>query len=99
MKWSGDEDPSPWEGWVIIPVNGYLETGRAGPVPFREVEWVEIDSRQKNGGGRLVVADQTDELIRALEKASIDYQITDGVFRIQRTRDEPPAFLATSPRK
>lgn len=82
MKWSGDDEPPPWERWLLVPVVGYLETGRIGPVPFREVEWVEIDPRWKNERGRLVVAAQADELVRALENASVNYRMINGVFRI-----------------
>jgi hypothetical protein len=85
MKWSGDDSPPAWERWLIVPTDGYLETGRVGPVPFREVEWVELDSRQKSECGRLVVADQTAELLVALKKASLDYQMTNGVVRINAT--------------
>jgi hypothetical protein len=42
LKWKGDSEPSGW-GWVISPVRGYLEAGGIGPIPVREVEWVEFD--------------------------------------------------------
>lgn len=86
MKWSGDDVPSRWEPWVIVPIEGILETGNMGPVPFSEVEWVEIDSRLKNDRGSLVAADQIDDLIRALDGASIGYEVTEGVFRVTTNR-------------
>ena len=96
MKWSGHDDAPSWEGWLLVPVTGYLETGRVGPVPFREVEWVELDSRQKNERGRLVVADQTDELACALARASVEFQVTEGVFRITPSAgDNQPLRPAT----
>lgn len=82
MKWSGDNEASSWNPWLIMPVDGMLETGQIGPVLFREVEWVEIDSHQMNEGGRLVPTDQSDKLVRALRAASIDYVKTDAVFCI-----------------
>lgn len=83
MKWSRDDETPPWEPWLLVPTVGYLETGRVGPVPFREVEWVEVDPQQKNEGGRLVVADYTAELLLALKTASVDYEMTNGVVRIK----------------
>lgn len=82
MKWSGNENPPPWEPWIIVPALNYLETGRVGPVPFKEVEWVEIDPSRRNERGRLVAADQKDEIARALTAASIAFQVAGGVFRI-----------------
>ena len=31
-----------WQSAVFCPVPGYLETGALGPVPVREVEWVDV---------------------------------------------------------
>jgi hypothetical protein len=33
---------SDWSGW-IVPVENYLEVMAAGPVHFREIEWVDFD--------------------------------------------------------
>ncbi len=51
VKWIGDPDVPDWAPWVLIPIDGYIETGRMGPVPFRDVEWIEIDASKtaKNG--------------------------------------------------
>lgn len=35
--------PSGWSDWVL-PVDGYFGHLEYGPVPFREIEWVEFDS-------------------------------------------------------
>ena len=82
MKWSGDDDPPPWEPWIIVSSNGYLETGSVGPVPFREVEWVEIDPRRKNERGRLADLEEPAELTEALTKAQIPFERKGDVFRI-----------------
>lgn len=37
-------EPSPeWTTFLIVPVPGYVESSGCGPLPFREVEWIEID--------------------------------------------------------
>ena len=53
IKWTGVCDDPEWGCWVIIPTDGYIETGDIGPVPFREVEWLEIDTSRINVNGRL----------------------------------------------
>ncbi len=45
VKWTGDPDDPEWAPWVIIPTDGYIETGGMGPVPFRDVEWLEIERK------------------------------------------------------
>ncbi len=54
LKWDGDDEPGHWGTWVIIPVPGYLETGSTGPVPFANIEWLEIDVSRTAQLGRLV---------------------------------------------
>jgi hypothetical protein len=71
MKWSGDDEQPPWEQWIIVPSPSYLETGQVGPVPFREVEWVEIDP-----SGRDV------EVAQALSAAAVPFQSVGRVFRV-----------------
>ena len=71
MKWSGDDDQPPWEQWIIVPVPSYLETGQVGPVPFREVEWVEIDPLGRE-----------EEVSHALSVASIPFSRVGHVFRV-----------------
>jgi|LakMenE18May11ns_1017448.scaffolds.fasta_scaffold9689307_1 hypothetical protein len=54
IKWAGDCDEPEWAPWVIIPTDGYIETGGMGPIPFRDVEWIEIDTSRFNKNGRLI---------------------------------------------
>ena len=53
IKWAGDCDEPEWAPWVIIPTDGYIETGGMGPIPFRDVEWIEIDVSMISEKGRL----------------------------------------------
>jgi hypothetical protein len=85
VKWLGDAEPTKWEPWIIIPSDSYLETGTMGPVPFREVEWVEVDPARTNVKGRLVVAegaDRRDSLIAALEDARLNWSLVDDKIRL-----------------
>src|SRR5262245_44705608 len=84
VKWSGDDMPTEWEPWLIVPVPSYLETGRLGPVPFREVEWVEIDPAYENVRGRLVPAESIERrhlLIAAVNGVGLHYTLADGKLR------------------
>ncbi len=54
IKWNGDPGTPQWCSGVIIPTGGYIETGPMGPVPFRDVEWIEVDAAQSSQNGRLV---------------------------------------------
>jgi hypothetical protein len=84
VKWSGDDEPSPWEDWIRVSSVSYLETGHMGPVPFREVEWVEIDPRLRNSNNRRVIADEEqwhNELRTALARADLVYSLIDEKLR------------------
>lgn len=81
VKWVGDEEPTTWEPWLIVTHENYLETGSMGPVPFADIEWVEIDPRRNNGcHGRSV--DQSAALSSALTDSHISFNSVDGVYRI-----------------
>ena len=86
VKWSGQEDCTPWQPWIIIPAQGYLETGSLGPVPFREVEWVEVSPTIVNYRGRLVPDEHKDlaeTLTDAFKVGKIPYQVIEGHYRIE----------------
>src|SRR5438552_2848636 len=85
VKWSGDAEPTTWEPWIIIPAESCLETVTMGPVPFREVEWVEVDPARMSVKGGLVVAagaDRRDSLIAALAGARLNWSLADGKIRL-----------------
>ena len=76
VLWGG---PSPWSGW-LLPVDGYLEVTAAGPLPFREIEWIEFDT---NGASLPESPSSVDLLIQ--QSASASLPITDdgtGVVRV-----------------
>src|SRR4051812_43647898 len=74
VKWTGDDEPTPWEPWLIVTHESYLETGSMGPVPFADIEWVEIDPIRNTRRGRLV-ADQSDDISRSLSRALVNSHI------------------------
>lgn len=85
VKWTGDSEPTRWEPWIIISSVSYLETGTLGPVPFGEVEWVEVDPRLRNIDGRLVACDRTDSsesVLAALKDVDLCISVVDGNIRI-----------------
>ena len=81
-----------WGQMLIIPTAGYLE-GPSGPMPFRDVEWVEVSTNNIKGGmsGRpLQFVDIKDEILEALRGTKLHWKLCgstwsrEGVFK-----DEP----------
>ena len=61
-----ERTPSKW-GWFLGPVPGYVESSAYGPVPTRDIEWVELDPIEQRHIGRLVpprIIDHTAELLQ-----------------------------------
>jgi hypothetical protein len=77
VKWSEADEPTIWENWIISPTDHYVETGSLGPVPMREVEWIEVDTVELRYIGRLVghrKVEHLAELIQVFEEKSIEFQ-------------------------
>ena len=77
VKWSRDFEPTRWGDSVFIPTSHYLETGSLGPVPMREVEWVEVDTIEIRYVGRLareLLIDHADNLIQVCSEKAIKFQ-------------------------
>jgi hypothetical protein len=84
VKLKQNEHPCPW-GWLIVPVRGYVEFPAYGPVPTREVEWVELDPIEQRHIGRLVppqILDHTPALRQQLAVYGIRSQLVEGRIRI-----------------
>lgn len=83
-KFKQNEIPSKW-GWFLVPVPGYVESSAYGPVPTREVEWVELDPIEQRHIGRLVppqILDHTPALLHQLAAYGISSQLVEGRIRI-----------------
>ena len=85
VKWSGDSEPTKWEPWIIISSISYLETGTLGPVPFCEVEWVEVDLCRRSIDGRLVESEGTEwreSVLTALTDADLPLSVVSDRIRV-----------------
>ena len=83
-KFRDEPTPSRW-GWFLVPVQGYVESSAYGPLPVREVEWVEIDPIEQRHIGRLVppkIIDHTAELLQQLAVHGVPAQVVEGRIRI-----------------
>ena len=83
-KFKQDDTPSKW-GWFLVPVPGYVESSAYGPVPTREVEWIELDPIEQRHIGRLVppqIIDHTPALLQHLAQHGILAQLVEGRIRV-----------------
>jgi hypothetical protein len=83
LKLKADQMPEGWASGIGLPVNGYIELH--GPCPFREVEWLEINSIVMEHTGRLVKPKQHDysqEISAFLYSKNVAYSIKEEVIRI-----------------
>jgi hypothetical protein len=75
-----------WGQLLIIPTTGYLE-GTSGPIPFRDVEWVDVATcRIKGGiaGVPLQLVDVKDEILAGLRGTSLSRELRDSTWSIGR---------------
>jgi len=80
-----DALPSAWSQWVILPVPGYIEASSYGPVPLREIDWIELDPIEQRPIGRLVPAqiiDHTHALLQQFAAAGIVVQVMEAKIRL-----------------
>jgi hypothetical protein len=84
-KWELEQEPPPWGEWLISPAPGYLESASQGPIPFREVEWVEINmTRIIRKGQRVpdVKIDVSVELVKSLAGFHFSVEAATNVVRV-----------------
>lgn len=94
-KADGAPYEGPWGQLLIVPVDGYLESCE-GPLPFREVEWVELSTSIVRGGmaGRpRQMVDIKDDLVSALRETKVTWELRDGSWSLERIFDEEPVQL------
>jgi hypothetical protein len=83
LKSNAEEIPEAWTRGIGLPVPRYIELH--GPVPFREVEWLEINSIVVEHIGRLVKPKQhnyLENITSFLQSQDIAYAVTDEAVRI-----------------
>jgi hypothetical protein len=74
-----------WGQLLIIPTEGYLE-GPGGPVPLRDVEWVELSTLLVRGGtaGRpLEFVDIKNDILSALHGTLLPWELRYGTWSIE----------------
>jgi hypothetical protein len=84
---------SEWGQLLIIPTEGYLEAPAEGPIPLRDVAWVEISTMRVRGGmaGRpRQMMDITDEILPALQATQANWEFRESSWSIERVFDEEP---------
>ncbi|TGE20995.1 DUF6678 family protein [Hymenobacter metallicola] len=77
--------PSAWSRWFTLPVPGYIEASTYGPVPKREIEWIELDPVEIWHIGRLVAPkhiDHTPAIYQQLQSEGVTMQMVEGLIRI-----------------
>lgn len=84
LKLKHNSTPEVWGNMgICFPVSGYIEL--SGPWPFREVEWLEINTVVTEIIGRLVVPKQRnylDQIVSLLRTEGVKHSIVDSVVRI-----------------
>lgn len=84
-KLVNQDTPTAWAQWFLLPVPGYIEASSYGPVPKREIEWIELDPVEVWHIGRLVPPkhiDHTPAIFQQLQHHGVAMQIVDGLIRI-----------------
>lgn len=84
VKWLFADEPLSW-GALFSPVSGYLEQGGLGPIPFREIEWIEIDPIQHQHRGVLVSdveLDHSEKIDSILATCRLTFSRNGGIYRI-----------------
>lgn len=84
-----------WGQLLTIPVKGYLE-GAGGPVPLRDVEWVEISMHRIKGGiaGRpLQIIDVTDEILGGVGGTLAIWTLRESTWSKEKLFKEKPVQL------
>ncbi|QQQ00667.1 DUF6678 family protein [Lysobacter enzymogenes] len=93
VKPRGSPPPPEWTTFLIVPVPGYVESSGCGPLPFREVEWIEIDPVRVTERGRLLapaVENLAGELLSRLTALGLQAQGGEGA-KVRVTAGQPNA--------
>jgi len=81
-----------WGRLLIVPTEGYLE-GPGGPVPFRDVQWVEVSTSLIKGGiaGRpLQMLDVKDEILARLRGTQLCWELRESTWSVVRVFEKKP---------
>jgi len=81
-----------WGQLLTVPVKGYLE-GSGGPIPLRDVEWVEVSTNRIKGGiaGRpRQMVDVREEILTGLGETQAIWTLRDCTWSVERLFEEEP---------
>jgi len=81
-----------WGQLLTIPVDGYLEVS-SGPVPFRDVEWVEVSMSRIRGGmaGRpLQMIDVKEEVLAGVRGMQLSWELCDSTWSREGVFEDEP---------
>lgn len=81
-----------WGQLLIMSVQGYLE-GPSGPVPLRDVEWVEVSTCRIKGGvaGRpWQMIDAKDEILAGLRETQLSWELLESSWSVQGVFEGKP---------
>ena len=84
VKWIFQTEPAAWGG-LSTPVKGYIEPSNLGPIPLREVEWLELDSMEHQRRGVLVAdleIDRSDDIEAALTECRLAFSKESKIYRV-----------------
>ena len=84
-----------WGQLLTIPAKGYLE-GPGGPIPLRDVEWVEISTNKIKGGmaGRpLEMIDVKDEIVAGLGGTQATWALRESTWSMEKLFEDQPVQL------
>ena len=70
LKWLLENEPTNWSMNYLLPTNGYFEEIRIGPIPFREIEWLDIKPND------------SEKMTKLLKEFNIPFSIENVAFRI-----------------
>lgn len=88
----GSTQEGRWGQLLIMPVQGYLE-GPDGPMPLRDVEWVEISTCHIKGGlaGRpREMMDAKDEILAGLRGTKLSWELHQSSWSVQGVFEGEP---------
>jgi hypothetical protein len=75
-----------------VPAEGYLEAS-GGPIPLRDVEWVEVSTSRIKGGiaGRpREMIDAKDEILAGLRETQLSWELRESVWSVEGIFEEEP---------
>lgn len=91
------------EGWwgqlLTVPTKGYLEAA-GGPIPIRDVEWVEVSTMRIKGGiaGRpRQMVDTKEKILTRLDTAQMKSELRNTTWSVRGVFDEEPVQVVRFP--